>query len=401
MVRSCRLQEKGGHMSFRYAVIGAGRQGLAAAYDLAVRGDGSSILFIDANDASAQAAAARVNTLAGRDVARGERGDASDLAAMTARLAGTQAILSAAHYNVNLGLTRVAIGLGAHMVDLGGHTGVVRQQHELDGEATRAGICVVPDTGMGPGLNVSMAAYVMAKLDRPREVLIWDGGLPQQPKAPWNYVSTFAMSGLTNEYDGHASFLRGGKVVQIACFADLETLQFDEPVGTLEAFVTSGGLSTAPWTWQGTLDRLENKTLRYPGHCARFTAYQELGLLSLEPIEVGDSMVTPRDMFHAMLEPRIGAGGAVVRDVCVMRVKAIGERGGRPAEAVIELVDRYDEVTGFTAMQRLTGWHAAICLELAVRGRLGTGVVPVERVPGELVVEEGRARGWAFVEQSR
>jgi lysine 6-dehydrogenase len=58
------------------------------------------------------------------------------------------------------------------------------------------------------------------------------------------------------------------------------------------------------------------------------------------------------------------------------------------------LVDRYDEATGFTAMQRLTGWHAAICLELAVRGQLDRGVVAVERVPGALVVAEGRARGW-------
>jgi lysine 6-dehydrogenase len=388
-------------MPFSYAVIGAGRQGVAAAYDFAVRGDASRILFLDTDARAAEAAAARVNVLAGRAVAEGQRGDAADLPALEARLAGVQAILGAAHYNVNLGLTRVAIALGAHLVDLGGHTGVVRQQHGMDAAAKQAGITVVPDTGMGPGLNVSMAAYAMSLLDRPREVCIWDGGLPEHPQAPWNYVSTFAMSGLTNEYDGHAYFLRGGEVVEVPCFADLETLEFDEPVGTLEAFVTSGGLSTAPWTWKGTLERLENKTLRYPGHCARFTAYQELGLLGLDAIDAAGVRVVPRDVFHSLLEPRIGARGAAVRDVCVMRVMATGDRGGRPAEAVIELVDRYDEETGFTAMQRLTGWHAAICLELAVRGRLDSGVVSVERVPGALVVEEGRARGWAFAETRR
>jgi len=62
-------------------------------------------------------------------------------------------------------------------------------------------------------------------------------------------------------------------------------------------------------------------------------------------------------------------------------------------------VDRYDEATGFTAMQRLTGWHAAICLGLAVRGQLAPGVVPVERVSGALVVAEGRARGWDIRER--
>ena len=386
-------------MSFAYAVIGAGRQGVAAAYDLAVLGDASRILFLDLDDAAAIRAAGTINRLTGRQVAHGQGGDASDPDRLAPALAGVDAILSAAHFQVNLGLTHLAIASGAHMVDLGGHTGVVRQQHGLDDDARRAGVTIVPDTGMGPGLNVSLAAYAMTLVERPREVAIWDGGLPQVPRAPWNYVSTFAMSGLTNEYAGHAYFLRDGRVVEVPCFADLETVVFEEPVGTLEAFVTSGGLSTAPWTWEGTLERLENKTLRYPGHCARFTAYEELGLLGLDPIEVGGTRVAPRDVLHALLESRIGSGGEAVRDICVMRVRARGERQGRPHDAIVELIDRYDEGTGFTAMQRLTGWHAAICLGLAVRRQLPPGVVPVERVPGALVVSEARRRGWTMTER--
>jgi len=128
----------------------------------------------------------------------------------------------------------------------------------------------------------------------------------------------------------------------------------------------------------------------------RATAYRDLGLMSLEPIDAGGSRVVPREVFHALLEPRIGAGDASVPDICVMRVKAVGERRGLRAVAIVELVDRYDEATGFTAMQRLTGWHAAICLELAMTGGLEPGVVPVERVPPGLIVSEGRARRWAI-----
>ena len=316
-------------------------------------------------------------------------------------LHGTDAILSAAHYNVNLGLTELAISMKAHLCDLGGHTGVVRQQHAFDDEARRAGITVAPDCGMGPGLNVSLGAYAMEKLDRPREVLIWDGGLPEDPQPPWNYVSTFAMSGLTNEYAGSAYFLRRGEVTEVACFADREELEFAAPIGRLEAFVTSGGLSTAPWTWKGTLDRLENKTLRYPGHCATFKAFDQLGLLGLDPIEAGGVTVVPRDVLHTLLEPRIGAGGVVVRDICVMRVKGIGDLAGRPTEVIVELIDRYDHTTGFTAMQRLTGWHAAIVLGLATRGQLPSGVRSVESISGSLIVAEGRKRGWVFTESIR
>jgi lysine 6-dehydrogenase len=287
-----------------------------------------------------------------------------------------------------------------HMVDLGGHTGVVRQQQALDPAARAAAVTVVPDCGMGPGLNVSMAAYVMGQFERPRDVRIWDGGLPQDPQPPWNYSSTFAMSGLTNEYDGSAYFLRNGVITEVPCFGDLEELDFAPPLGRLEAFVTSGGLSTAPWTWAGTLQVLENKTLRYPGHCAMFKAFEHLGLLGLDPIDAGGTRVVPRDVLHALLEPRIGVSSGFVPDVCVMRVTGTGERNGRSEWFTVELVDRYDERTGFTAMQRLTGWHAAIVAGLAVRGQLPQGVRSVESVPGALIVSEGRRRGWQFVETS-
>jgi lysine 6-dehydrogenase len=386
-------------MSFAYAVVGAGRQGIAAAYDLGMLGDASRLLFVDASDDAAHAAAATINRLTGRAIATAVRADARDTVRLREVLQGTHAVISAAHYAVNLGLTEVASSMGLHLCDLGGHTGVVRQQHAYDAAARASGVTIVPDCGMGPGLNVSLAAYVMSQFDRPYEVRIWDGGLPQGPQPPWNYRSTFAMSGLTNEYDGSASFLRHGAIVDVPCFADLEELDFAPPIGRLEAFVTSGGLSTAPWTWQGVLDCLENKTLRYPGHCAMFKAYEQLGLLGLEPIDAGSTRVVPRDVLHALLEPRIGAGSDVIRDVCVMRVTGRGERAGREARFTIELVDRYDEPTGFTAMQRLTGWHAAIVAGLAVRGHLPAGVQSVESVSGTLIVAEGKRRGWAFTER--
>jgi lysine 6-dehydrogenase len=140
------------------------------------------------------------------------------------------------------------------------------------------------------------------------------------------------------------------------------------------------------------LDRLENKTLRYPGHWEWFKAYSELGLLELEPVDVGGTAVVPRDVLHALLEPKITDPD--VRDVCVMRVKSLGEKGGVESEADVELIDYFDEQTGFTAMQRLTGWHASIVAILAAQGRLDRGAIPVEvAIPGALAVEEVRRRG--------
>lgn len=384
-------------MGYRYAVLGAGRQGVAAAYDIAKFGEADEVVLVDASRAAADACAAQVNRLAGNEVASSARVNVQDAVKLTEVVRGMDSIVSCVPYRLNLAITEVAISQGSNMCDLGGNTAVVRKQLGCDADARSRGVTIVPDCGMGPGLNISLAVYAMSLLDRAREAYIWDGGLPQNPKPPWNFLLTFNIGGLTNEYYGNAYFLRGGRVTEVPCFDGLEELDFDSPIGRLEAAVTSGGLSTAPWTFEGKLDRLENKTLRYPGHWSRFKAYAELGLLEMDPVKIGGLEIAPRDVLHALLEPKITDPD--VRDVGVMRTKAIGEKGGSRAEAVVELIDYYDEDTGFTAMQRLTGWHASIVAILAAQGRLDRGAIPVEvAVPGALVVEEIRRRGFALSE---
>lgn len=385
-------------MSYKYVVLGAGRQGLAAAYDLAVFGQADAVTLLDIDLGVARAGADRLNTLLGRQFAAAFKVDAGDPAAVAPHLDGATGFISSVSYHFNLEMTKLAIAKKVHMTDFGGNTAVVRDQLALDAEATAAGVTIVPDCGMGPGLNISLGTYVMSLVEECDEVLIWDGGLPQHPKGPWNYESTFNLGGLTNEYDGYASFIRDGKVTPVPCFSGYEVLDFGEPLGKLEAFVTSGGLSTSPWTFEGRLKRLENKTLRYPGHVAQFKAFSDLGLLGLDPIDVRGQKVVPRDLFHALLEPQICRDE--VKDVCVMRVKGIGRTKGKRAEALTELVDRYDEKTGFTAMQRLTGWHGSILLIAAVDSHVRRGAVSVElSLPGRTIVNAFRQRGVAITEK--
>lgn len=384
-------------MGHKYVVLGAGRQGVAAAYDLAVFGQANAIRLLDINLAVAQAGAARLNLLLGKPVATAFEVNAGDAAAVAPHLDGATGLISSVHYTFNVEMTKLAIAKKVHMIDFGGNTKVVREQLALDADASAAGVTIVPDCGMGPGLNISLGTYVMSLVEVPEEVLIWDGGLPQDPQAPWNYVSTFNLGGLTNEYDGNACFIRDGKVTPVPCFSEYEVLEFPEPLGRLEAFVTSGGLSTSPWTFEGRLKRLENKTLRYPGHVAQFKAFSDLGLLGLDPIDVAGQKVVPRDVFHALLAPQICRDE--VRDVCVMRVKGIGRTKGQRAEALVQLVDRYDEKTGFTAMQRLTGWHGSILLIAAVNNMVRRGAVSVElALPGRTIVTECKRRGFAMTE---
>jgi lysine 6-dehydrogenase len=380
-------------MGFRYAILGSGRQGTATGYDLARFGDAEQVVMADVSLDAARQAAARINELVRRDVAEPRAVYASETASVKAAMSGAHVALSAVPYYFNLAITEAAIECGVSLCDLGGNTEVVWSQLRLDEAARARGVSVVPDCGMGPGLINHMGVYVMELLDEAREVHLYDGGLPQDPVGPWEYQLTFHVNGLTNEYDGDATFIRDGKLVQVPTFTERETVEFP-PLGTLEAFVISGNLSTTPHTHLGKLERYEAKVLRYPGHFATFEAYKRLGLFSEDAIDVDGQAVVPRHLYHRLLEPKITARN--IRDVCVMRAVGVGEKGGKRARVTVDLVDRYDDATGFTGMERLTGWHAAIMMELQAGGRIAPGAHRMEQtVKASEVMSELERRGIA------
>jgi lysine 6-dehydrogenase len=209
---------------------------------------------------------------------------------------------------------------------------------------------------------------------------------------------TFHVAGLTNEYAEPAIFLRDGQITTVEPMTELESVEFPAPIGRLEAFVAGGGTSSMPWTFQGKIRTLQNLTLRHPGHYAQLRAFWDLGLWSLEPIKVGEQAVTPREVFHALFEPKVVFPQD--KDLVIVRVKASGLKNNQSAVAQVELIDYFDEQTGFTAMERATGWSAALVAELAARGQTPRGAGGVETfVPPAIFVNALRQRGLNITEQ--
>jgi lysine 6-dehydrogenase len=385
-------------MAYSYLVLGAGRQGIAAAYDLARFGGAGRVTLADSNFAQAQQAAEKVNDLVHNQIAGAIALDVRDGNAVQQALKGYDVALSCVPYFYNLALTRAAIAAGVSFCDLGGNTDIVRQQHALDADARRAGVSVIPDCGMGPGMGNNLAVYAMDLVGEAEEVYLYDGGLPQKPQAPWNYALTFAIEGLTNEYYGGMTILRDGKLFHAPCFTEFEMMAVP-PIGQLESFLIAGGASTAPWTFQGRLRTYELKVLRYPGTFAQLKAFSDLGLFDLKPVLVNGKEVVPRDLFHALFQPQVRVDD--VKDVCIVRAHAKGKKNGVSTEAVVEVIDYYDEATGFTAMQRMTGWHASIVAAMMAKQDTPVGSVPLElAVPGRAFVTEAKRRGFKITESS-
>lgn len=358
----------------RYVILGAGRQGTAAAYDLVMRGAAADVLMCDRDGQVAARSAGRVNELCGCEVARHRSVDVTDAVEVTSALRDATVGLSAVPYYHNLAISRIAIAAGTSLVDMGGHTETVRHQLDLHADAVEAGVVVLPDCGMGPGLVNVLAVRVMQILDETREIRVCDAGLPQHPEPPWRYLCAFNINGLTNEYDGTVPLLRDGKIVHVEALSECEAFEIP-PLGKLEGFIAAGG-STAPWTFEGRLATFETRILRYPGHWQQFHAYKQLGLFSEEPLEVAGQRVVPRDVYHALLAPHIMVER--FEDICVMHCEGRGRLDGKAATALIDVVDRFDPQTGFTGMERLTGWHCAMMMRFVADGRVPAGARALE-----------------------
>ena len=383
-------------MGHRYAVLGSGRQGTASAYDLARFGEAEFILIADQALAQAERAANRVNTLIGQEVAHPRQLDVQDEDAVVELLTSThtEVMISGVPYFFNLKLTSAALRAHVSMCDFGGNTDQVRQQLGYDDAAKAADITLIPDCGQVPGLGTSLCSYAMTLLDEPRDIVMYDGGIPSTPRPPLNYALTFNIEGLTNEYFGTTLFLREGELYEVNCFEEYELVHFPQPYGQLEAFTTAGGTSTMPWTYQGKLRTLQNKTLRWPGHYAQWKAFNDLGLISTQPVTVDGNSVIPRHLLHTLLEPQIRARPDE-HDVVIIRILAQGIKDGQESSVTVDLFDFYDETTGFTAMERTTGWHAAIMAGFIARHQVPSGGVPVEiAVPGALFATEFLKRGF-------
>ena len=373
----------------RMLVLGAGLQGSACAYDLLQNPEVTEVRLADLDVGHI---ASFLGPYSGKRLIPTPL-DVRDKEAVRALMRECDAVMSAIPYYFNLQLATLAAEVGVHFCDLGGNTDIVREQKKLGALAKEKGITIIPDCGLAPGMVNILAQYGIDQLDSVDEVRIYVGGLPQQPEPPLNYQIVYSLEGVIDYYTTLSSIVRDGKQVQVKALSEREPVHFDAPVGELEAFHTAGGLSTMAERYEGKIPTMEYKTLRYPGHAQIMEAVRELGLLDLEPIDVKGMRVVPRDVAIAAMAPRLTKPKG--KDLVALRVTVKGKKEGKEKTISFQLVDRYDEERGISAMMRTTGYSLSITGQMQVRREAGQPGVhtPDEAMPAQRYVEELRKRG--------
>ena len=370
-------------------VLGAGLQGSACAYDLLQDNAVSEVRLADLHVGHI---APFLAPYSGPRLIPTPL-DVRNKDAVLAVMRGCDSVMCALPYYFNFEMSRLAIKAGAHFCDLGGNTEIVFQQRELDSEAKAKNVTIVPDCGLAPGMVNILAEHGIRQLDKTESVRIYVGGLPQNPEPPLNYQIVYSIEGVLDYYTTLSWVLRNGRRTQVKALSEVVPVRFGQGIGELEAFHTAGGLSTMAFRYEDKIPTMEYKTLRYPGHAAAMEFIRELGLLDMDPVDVKGSRVIPRDAFIASAAKKLTKPKG--RDLVALRVIVEGQKDGQRKKLEWELVDRYDEKNGISAMMRTTGYSLSITGLMQARGEVKPSGVhtPDEAVPAQRYIEELAKRG--------
>jgi len=339
-------------------VLGAGMMGRAIAYDLRKHSNFDSIAIADKDKKTISSAEKFLKDI---DFLKLDVEKTNDV---KKQFKEYDVAISAVPYKFNYTLAKTALDTKTHFLDLGGNNDVVEKERSLHKEAKTNNVTLIPDCGLAPGLVSVITRDIVDQMDSVEYVKLRVGGLPQNPVPPLNYQIVFSPYGLINEYVEDAMILDRGKIINKKSMTELETIDFPKPFGKMEAFLTSGGCSTLPYTYKNIIKYLDYKTIRYPGHCEKFKTMLNLGFAEEKKVNLGDQKIVPRDLFVTLLTRYLPTSG---KDVVLLRALGKGKKDGKKIHLDYMMIDYFDNKNNITAMMRTTGYPTSIIAQMIER----------------------------------
>ena len=360
----------------RILVLGGGLMGPAAAFNAMADPDVTRVTICDASDAQLEACREKLAPLEGGDKLDTVQLDLADEAAAAQLLGEYDVAVGALPWRASVLAIRAAFESGTPLVDLA--IPDYEQVLAFRQEAEARGRLVILGCGLEPGLTEIVSRHLAQEMERIDELYIKCGGIPEVPAGPLGYKIVFGGRQMPL-HESDALVVRDGKLEPVPRYSDVERAEFAD-VGECEAWHEG----FMPWLLE--LPELKGlqvgtqKTLRWPGYAAKVTVLKEMGLLSEKPVQVGNVEVAPKALLDVLLYPRVRLEEGE-RDITLFRVEAVGEADGHRLRVRVDMVDRYDEVLGFTSMARTTSFTGAIVARMVARGDLaGVGVLPPEQL---------------------
>ena len=291
-------------------------------------------------------------------------------------------------------------------------TGVVNTNYasviaHFDGPAREAGIAILPECGLDPGIDLVLYGEAARRFDRLEVVRSYCGGFPAASAADnvLKYKLSWTWEGVLSTTIRDSRIVRDGRVIDIPAARqhDPEFVhEIDFPgLGTLEAI--PNGLSDTFTNQLGlgaSIRETGRYALRWPGWSAFWRPLKALGFLSRDPVDGLTGEVSPFEMVDKLVGPQL-AYRADEKDLVAMVNVFEGLLDDRPTRLTSRLLMERDLETGLLAMSRAVGFTASIAAQMIGADEVtGPGVLaPAVDIPGGRFLEELAERGIDVIEQ--
>jgi saccharopine dehydrogenase-like NADP-dependent oxidoreductase len=195
---------------------------------------------------------------------------------------------------------------------------------------------MAPQCGLAPGFIAIVGASLAENFSKIRSIKLRVGALPQNPTGLLGYAFNWSPEGVVNEYLNDCEVIEDGVHKWVSPLEWLETLVIHGV--QLEAFTTSGGLGTMCDTYEGRVENLDYKTIRYPGHASLMNFFFHELLMRQDRKKAGEILVHAKPpvtedvvYIHASVEG--WKGEALLRDEFVRAYYPV-DIAGRPWRAI-------------------------------------------------------------------
>jgi saccharopine dehydrogenase-like NADP-dependent oxidoreductase len=385
-------------------LLGVGMQGKAALHDL---WQNPAVTGIIAADADLQALQKTVRSRRYGKKVSCEHVDAARPESLLRLMKSRPAVvLDLLPSRFSGSVAAAALQAGVHLVN----TVYVLPEVKKLAAAIKAGsLTFLPEFGMDPGLDLVLLGRAVSLLDSVESIESYGAGIPEAAAAnnAIRYKVTWTFEGVLRAYMRGGRLVRGGRIVEIGgreMFDAKHIHEIEIPgLGRFEAYANGDAvhyakaLGIAP----EKLQQLGRYAFRWPGHCSFWKKMVDLHLLDDEPLTVDGVTVNRRRFLAAAMEPHIRLGEKE-RDVAVIRVDVTGKKEGKRKRIVLQIVDRRDLASGFTAMSRTVGYTAGIGAMLVGSGQLNKrGLLsPLRDIPYDLFKTELAKRNIQISEET-
>ncbi len=378
---------------------GCGIQGRTAVYDLARSEGVEEVILADARLENLKA----VEKLIDMSRVRPVELDATDPRRLAELMAQADVAIDLLPRFFTEAVCLAAIETGVGVVN----TNYAYPILDLDGRAKEAGVTILPECGLDPGIDLVIYGEAKRRFDELNVINSYCGGFPEAAACdnPLNYKISWTWEGVlaSTKRDGRA--IVDGRTIDIPAAEQHESELvhlIDFPgLGKLEAIPNGDAvfftdlLGVTP-----TIKETGRYSLRWPGWCQFWRPLKRLGFLSDEPVPGLPGEVTPHQFMVKLLEPKLQYADDE-KDLVAMLNVFEGLAGGRRKRLVSRLLIERDLETGLMAMSMGVGFPASIVAQMIARGEIDqTGVLtPTIHVPYQPFVAELKKRGVLLEEE--